>query len=506
MKQFCLLSLRFWLFCQAVGAACLLILLLCGFSWLLLLAFGAEVLAYAILPAEALFCLYLVWKLGTGYWVKVFSSHDYTGSIFSKSLLPLLLAGCQLFAKACSQYDNSLAQISQSFYSWLLLLVNVSFVSIDGLVGLPAVCILWLFAVVYLFCLVIYCRAYMRAYDGELYYIRLGIVFMLLIGVYSYRIDAWQQESVVVTGHNFAYENGFSSTDLEKYKLYNKDNVLPELEQKSSLCLSADEWPVLDGAEAAFPVYATFAKACYADIEKQPLEKIEQYVTFTNTVWAYERLLSKEVDIFFGAMPSAEQLAMAEEQGEKIILTPIGKEAFVFFVNSSNKIDSLTAADIRNIYSGKIKDWKNLGSTPGRILAFQRPKNSGSQTLLEHIMGDVPLAKPLRNEYVDSMSGIVSKVAGYNNAEGAIGFSFRFFLQGMTLKGKRGTDVPKLLKIDGITPNDDNIRSDAYPFTTRLYAITLESNKKQVVQEFLQWMQSEEGQCLVQEVGYVKLK
>lgn len=82
MKQFCLLSLRFWLFCQAVGAACLLILLLCGFSWLLLLAFGAEVLAYAILPAEALFCLYLVWKLGTGYWVKVFSSHDYTGSIF----------------------------------------------------------------------------------------------------------------------------------------------------------------------------------------------------------------------------------------------------------------------------------------------------------------------------------------------------------------------------------------------------------------------------------------
>lgn len=507
MKQFVFLSLRFWLFCQAVALGLLLMLAVCGFSYILLAGTGLEIAAYLVCSAEFVLGIHAIYRLSKAYWLHYFENHELEGSVFSKSLLALLLAGCQLFAAACQQHGNSLAQISAGMYGWLLPLINVSFVGTTLLVGIPAMFVLWVFAAVYLFCLAMYCRFYILAYDSEVYYVRLGLAFLLLVGGYSNRIDQWQKESVVVTSHNFAYENGLSSTDLSRYRIYNEDNLLAKPEQESSLHLLKGQWPVLDGAEAAFPVYSAFANAVYADIGKETDDEIDEYVTFTNTVWAYERLLNREVDIFFGAMPSAEQRAMAEAEGVRLVLTPIGKEAFVFFVDGTNRIDDLSVTDIQNIYSGRVKNWAELGGGDQRILAFQRPKNSGSQTLLEHIMGDVPLAQPLRSEYVDSMSGIISRVAAYNNEAGALGFSFRFFFNEMTLKDLPDENIaPKLLKINGIAPDDEAVASGAYPFTTNLYAITLEDNNKPEVRVLLRWAQSAEGQSLVEKAGYVKVK
>lgn len=307
-----------------------------------------------------------------------------------------------------------------------------------------------------------------------------------------------QRSKTVLPSYGFEYGGGYSSTDLTPYEVTNQANILPKLEAPSTFTITnSSEMPRLDGAEAAYPVYSAFANTVYENISK--VDNVMEIVSFTNTIYAYERLLSGEVDIYFGAEPSKEQQEMAKRQGKELVMTPIGKEAFVFFVNPDNKINSLDVSEIQSIYSGKIKNWSELGGQNERIIAFQRPKNSGSQTLLEKIMGDKPIMEPLKEDVPEGMGGIIEQVADYRNYDNSIGFSFRFFATGM-----RGNPEIKLLAIDGINPSSENIASGKYPFTANLYAITLKNNTKPAIEPFLEWMKGPQGQAIIEKVGYIK--
>lgn len=323
------------------------------------------------------------------------------------------------------------------------------------------------------------------------------IVLLFIFGV-GQTVHSIRSQTVL-TSHGFDYEGGYSSTDLWPYYIDNPHHILPQLSEQATFNISEpNEAPILDGAEAAFPVYSAFALATYDHHLFQNVE--HEYVSFTNTIYGFERLLDREVDIFFGAEPSNDQQQLAKEKGREIVLTPIGKEAFVFFVNKNNPIHSLDVAHIKDIYSGKITNWKDVGGNDEKIIAFQRPKNSGSQTLLEKVMGDTPLITPLKEEVPAGMGGILEQVADYRNYENSLGFSFRFFATGMHQIGDM-----KLLAIDGIEPTPEHISKGTYPFSAELYAITLKDNSKPTIQPFLEWMQGPQGQEIVEEVGYIKL-
>ena len=326
--------------------------------------------------------------------------------------------------------------------------------------------------------------------------VKLLAVFILAMGTGT--AVQWQRSKTVLPSYGFEYGGGYSSTDLTPYDVTNPANILPKLEDPPTFTIkNSSEMPRLDGAEAAYPVYSAFANTVYENISK--VDNVMEIVSFTNTIYAYERLLSGEVDIYFGAEPSKEQQEMAKRQGKELVMTPIGKEAFVFFVNPDNKINRLDVSEIQSIYSGKIKNWSELGGQNERIIAFQRPKNSGSQTLLEKIMGDTPIIEPLKEDVPEGMGGIIEQVADYRSYDNSIGFSFRFFATGM-----RGTPDIKLLAIDGIDPSPENIASGKYPFTANLYAISLKNNKKPAIEPFLEWMKGPQGQEIIEKIGYIK--
>lgn len=321
-------------------------------------------------------------------------------------------------------------------------------------------------------------------------------VFVVAMGTGS--AVQWQRSKTVLPSYGFEYGGGYSSTDLTPYEVTNPGNILPKLESPSTIMIKKpSDMPVLDGAEAAFPVYSAFANNVYENISN--VTNVSEIVSFTNTIYAYERLLSGVVDIYFGAEPSKEQQEMAKRQGKELVMTPIGKEAFVFFVNPKNKVDSLDVSEIQSIYSGKIKSWLELGGKNERIIAFQRPENSGSQTLLEKIMGDTPIMESLKEDVPEGMGGIIEQVADYRNYDNSIGFSFRFFATGM-----RDHANIKLLAIDGVEPTPENIASGKYPFTANLYAITLKNNTKPTIGPFLEWMQGAQGQEIIEKIGYIK--
>lgn len=313
------------------------------------------------------------------------------------------------------------------------------------------------------------------------------------------------------SGYGFPYENGLSSVDFRPYYVENPENKLAKLSEPSELIITdPSKMPILDGAEAAYPVYSAAANACYENIgeiqetAKKSEEPLPKPVRFTNTIKAYESLISGEVDIFFGAIPSAEQKKLAEDAGKTLVMTPIGKEAFVFFVSGENPIDGLTSEQIRDIYSGKTKNWSALGGENIPILAFQRPKNSGSQTMMEHFMGNVPLKEPLKVEFEMSMVGVITAVADYQNKRSSIGYSFRYYSSGMV--DENAESSIKFLSLDGVYPDSTSIQNGEYPMTTSLYAIYLEDNQNENVPLLAEFMRGRQGQEIIEKTGYIPLE
>lgn len=285
--------------------------------------------------------------------------------------------------------------------------------------------------------------------------------------------------------------------DLSVYQPFAENTKAVSLEEDSTFKIK-DKLPKLDGATALYPVYAAFAQAVYPK-KDYPLQSGE--VVSNQTDGAFNGLIKGEVDIIFMAHPSENQMKLAENKGLKLSLTPIGKEAFVFFVHQKNPIEELSIEQIQGIYSGKIKNWKELGGKNKEIRAFQRPEGSGSQSALIRLMKGIPLMDPPSDDIISGMGGIIRETTNYQNRTNAIGYSFRYFSQEMVQNGKI-----KNIAVEGVLPTKENIRNESYPIVAEFYAITDESNNNPHVHAFIEWMQSEQGQKIVEQTGYVPVK
>ena len=254
--------------------------------------------------------------------------------------------------------------------------------------------------------------------------------------------------------------------------------------------------PIIDGATAAFPVYSAFVNAVYPETTKL----YDGVFEYNNTVGGYRALAKKKTDIFFGAAPSKEQIEYATSQGTVFKYTQIGTEAFVFFVHKDNPVDSLTVEQIKGIYSGKIKNWSEVGGTDEEIVAFQRNEGSGSQSMLIRFMGNTPIMDPETRE-IKGMGGIIEEVVDYQSKSGSIGFSFRYYVEGII----KNPDI-KMIAIEGVAPTVENIKNKSYPITTPVYAVTYENNPNPNVDVLINWILSDEGQYIIEQTGYVGIE
>lgn len=300
---------------------------------------------------------------------------------------------------------------------------------------------------------------------------------------------------------------------LSEYQPFSgaKTTQLPETATLRFTREQADSF-IIDGATALYPVYAAFVQAVYPageysryDIDYTTGEVLSR-VRCSGTTDAYNDLISGEADVIFVAEPSVQQLYAAENAGMQLHLTPIGREAFVFFVNSRNPVAGLTLQQVQDIYAGEITNWREVGGRNQAIRAFQRDEGSGSQTALQKVMrmaGKAPMA-PEKEEIVGAMDTII-RVTSYKNYSNAIGFTFRFYANEMV-----ANDQIHLLSLNGIAPTRETIRDGSYPIASCFYAVTASPIGEPAPQEtnaalaaFLDWCQGPQGQWLVEEVGYV---
>ena len=298
---------------------------------------------------------------------------------------------------------------------------------------------------------------------------------------------------------------------LWQYEPFSEGTKAVSLEEQSTLRFHREDLLRLDGATALYPVYAGFVQAVYPQGEYPLYDNTSEgygSVTCSGTVNAYERLITGRTDLIFAAAPSQEQLEMARRAAKELHLTPIGREAFVFFVNSRNPVEGLTVEQIQGIYTGQITNWNQVGGKNQPIRPFQRLENSGSQSALLRLMDGLPLIEPEKEDRVGGMGGIIQQVASYRNYKNSIGFSFRFYASEMA-----ANDQIRLLALDGVSPTKESIRDGSYPISDSFFAITAapigapdprESNPK--LNAFLDWILSEQGQQIVEDSGYVSIR
>ena len=298
---------------------------------------------------------------------------------------------------------------------------------------------------------------------------------------------------------------------LWQYEPFSEGTKAVSLEEQSTLRFHREDLLRLDGATALYPVYAGFVQAVYPQGEYPLYDNTSEgygSVTCSGTVNAYERLITGRTDLIFAAAPSQEQLEMARRAAKELHLTPIGREAFVFFVNSRNPVEGLTVEQIQGIYTGQITNWNQVGGKNQPIRPFQRLENSGSQSALLRLMDGLPLIEPEKEDRVGGMGGIIQQVASYRNYKNSIGFSFRFYASEMA-----ANDQIRLLALDGVSPTKESIRDGSYPISDSFFAITAapigapdprESNPN--LNAFLDWILSEQGQQIVEDSGYVSIR
>ena len=319
------------------------------------------------------------------------------------------------------------------------------------------------------------------------------LIFLILVGVAwgtNYGILEYKESLRIKTDINI---------NIHDYMPFEEESKIVKLDKEASLKLE-EKLPRVDGAAAVFPLYSAFVNAVYPKNTKYEYREGTIF-SYHNTVDGYRLLAEKEIDIFFGAYPSEEQLEYAKEQETEFEFTEIGKEGFVFFVNKNNPVENLTSKQIKDIYSGKITNWKEVGGNDEEILAFQRNEGSGSQSRLKRFMGDTPIMEAETEKVNAFMGGIIEQVADYKNYSNSIGFSFRYYLE--TLIANPNV---KMLKVDGIEPTPENISNETYPITGSLYAVTYKDNENRNVDLLIDWILSEEGQEIVEKTGYSRVK
>lgn len=273
-----------------------------------------------------------------------------------------------------------------------------------------------------------------------------------------------------------------------------------------------ERWDVdsIDGSTATIPITADILRQFYDYTDEQVREAAVVWHSTTHT--AYEYLIQQNrygyedtartghrPALLFVTPPSDEELAMAQANRCPLELAPIARDGFVFITHKDNPVDSLTLAQLRGIYTGRITNWQEVGGNDRPIAAYQREKNSGSQTAMEQlVMRGEALMAPREVKVYMSMGGLVDAVAEYENGPAAIGYTYDYYLHNLY----RNEDI-KVLRVDGVAPTHAHLRDGSYPLAANYYAVLRRDEPAGAPARVLRdWLLTDEGQRLVEMAGY----
>lgn len=258
--------------------------------------------------------------------------------------------------------------------------------------------------------------------------------------------------------------------------------------------MTKEEFPVIDGSLACVPMITALTQLSTGCTEAEAED-----FPFTNTNPSYLSLAEGERDLILAYEPSSQTKRKLKKKYEDVELemTEIGNDALVFLINAANPVKSLTTEQLKDIFTGKITNWKEVGGDDAEIIVFIRPENSGSHTLLRKLIigkEDTAQAQVIN---VETMEGMIEQMKSYDNAKYSIGYSVYYY----TAKMMADENV-EVMQVDGVTPSDSTIKSGDYQLCNPFYCVTTEASAESA-KSLRDWLTSDEGQEFVESCGYV---
>jgi phosphate transport system substrate-binding protein len=203
-------------------------------------------------------------------------------------------------------------------------------------------------------------------------------------------------------------------------------------------------------------------------------------------------IIAGTCDIGDASRPIKEaELEQAVLKGKNIKAHVVAMDGIGVIVNPSNRVSALSKSQIKDIYTGKISNWSQLGGNNEKIVVISRDTSSGTF----EAFGELALNKEkVRPDAVMQASNqaIATTVA---RTPGAIGYVGLGFLSG---------DV-KAVSVDGVMPSKETVLSNKYPIGRPLFMYT-NGVPQGLAKEFIDFVKSPEGQRLAEQEGFVALR
>ncbi len=190
------------------------------------------------------------------------------------------------------------------------------------------------------------------------------------------------------------------------------------------------------------------------------------------------------------ALSGAAQVGMVDlvhlpVEAKVLKATVVARDGIVVVVNPANKVANLTMAQIRDIFNGRIRNWKQVGGAEAPITVISRESGSGTRSSFEEIVGQVELTKDALIQ--DSNGTIRETVAMDANAIG-------YLSHGLV------NEKIKAVKIDGYECSVEAIAAGKYTLVRPIYLLTKGEPTPEIA-DFIAYVLSPEGQNTIESDG-----
>jgi phosphate transport system substrate-binding protein len=168
----------------------------------------------------------------------------------------------------------------------------------------------------------------------------------------------------------------------------------------------------------------------------------------------------------------------------------VAKDGIVLVTHPTNKVSGLTLNQVRDLFNGTVKNWKELGGTDAPITVVSREAGSGTRTSFEQIVGGIKLTD---NAIIQDSNGTIRETVA--NDANAVGYLSHGLLN----------DKIQALTIDGASCVPEQISCGAYKLVRPIYFLTKTEPAGEMA-EFINYVLSAEGQKILQTSGLIPAK
>ncbi|MEH7346068.1 phosphate ABC transporter substrate-binding protein [Bacillus sp. JJ1532] len=182
-----------------------------------------------------------------------------------------------------------------------------------------------------------------------------------------------------------------------------------------------------------------------------------------------------------------------EEKAQGLNEVVIAYDGIVVVTHPSNKVKNLTLEQVKQIFTGEVTNWKELGGDDMEIVVVSREDGSGSRDAFQEIV-DYSSGELIRNSIIASGNGnIKTTVANNKHAVGFISFEYI-------------DDTISTIDINGVEATAENVLQQKYSLSRPFLFVYKDGKLTEAGQQFIDFILSEDGQLIAAEAGAIPVK